>query len=42
MTFDLEDLAGLNIESCLDKTYEYNGKPVPRVTAVISKMIEEP
>ena len=42
MTFDLEDIAGLNIESAIDHTYEFNGKPVPRVTAVISKMIEEP
>ena len=42
MTFDLEDVAGLNIESAIDHTYEFNGKPVPRVTAVISKMIEEP
>lgn len=39
--FDLEDIAGLHIESGFDKQYTYEGKAVPRVTAVISKMIEE-
>lgn len=40
--FDFEDLAGLQIESLIESPYEYNGHPVPRVTEVISKMIEEP
>lgn len=40
--FDFEDLAGLQIESLIESPYEFNGRPVPRVTEVISKMIEEP
>lgn len=40
--FDFEDLAGLQIESLIESPYEFNGHSVPRVTEVISKMIEEP
>ncbi len=40
--FDFEDLAGLQIESLIESPYEFNNRPVPRVTEVISKMIEEP
>lgn len=39
--FDLEDIASLHIEDAFKKTYDYNGIAVPRVTAIISKMIEE-
>ena len=39
--FDLEDLVGLHIESYFESPYEVNGHPVPRVTEVVSKMIEE-
>ena len=41
MTFDLEDIAGLEIEDIIKKEspYEYDGIPVPRVTHIISKMI---
>ena len=43
MTFDLDDIAGLQLEDLIDESpYEYNGKFVPRVTHILSKMIEEP
>ena len=39
--FDLEDIASLHIEDAFRNSYEYEGIQVPRVTAIISKMIEE-
>ena len=40
--FDLEDIASLHMESYFESPYEFNGHPVPRVTEIIGKMIEEP
>ena len=45
MTFDLEDILGLTIESKYFKepyVVNYEGRMVPRVTSILSKMIEEP
>ena len=39
---DLEDIAGLHMESYFESPYEFNGNTVPRVTEIVGKMIEEP
>lgn len=44
-TFDIEDLLSLTIESKYFKdpyVVDYNGRLVPRVTVILSKMLEEP